>query len=179
MESMLTHIRESNAIEGIHNEQEVIQSLEAWEWLIREPELTNAAVCEVQRVITLNQSLPPFGNGYYRDMGRFNVSVGAKMCPHFNDVPSLMSNWLYEYTIGAADPWKAHIEFEKIHPFLDGNGRTGRLLLWWHQLGEGFEPSLILNRTKYQEYYPLFSEGEQESFALSLLEKLREDFKND
>lgn len=35
---------------------------------------------------------------------------------------------------------KHHIEFEKIHPFVDGNGRTGRLLLTYEMVYIGLLP---------------------------------------
>ena len=38
-----------------------------------------------------------------------------------------------------------HIEFEKIHPFADGNGRIGRLLMAFQYIQNGFVPPLILN----------------------------------
>lgn len=51
----------------------------------------------------------------------------------------------------------SHFAFEKIHPFLDGNGRVGRILMSWHlqKLGYGFaglisfEEYLENNRDKY------------------------------
>lgn len=48
--------------------------------------------------------------------------------------------------------WDTHYEFETIHPFIDGNGRTGRLLLNWlslHYLKEFF---IVLNKNKIQYY---------------------------
>lgn len=38
-----------------------------------------------------------------------------------------------------------HIRFERIHPFSDGNGRTGRIVLNYHLLKQGIAPVLITN----------------------------------
>ncbi|MDR2191531.1 MAG: Fic family protein [Endomicrobium sp.] len=47
-----------------------------------------------------------------------------------------------------------HIEFEKIHPFADGNGRTGRLLINYELLRNNITPSIIPleDRSKYFEF---------------------------
>ena len=41
-----------------------------------------------------------------------------------------------------------HIQFEGIHPFSDGNGRTGRMLMNYSLLQEGFPPLIIEKETK-------------------------------
>jgi Fic family protein len=54
----------------------------------------------------------------------------------------------------------AHVQFETIHPFLDGNGRLGRLLITFllHAAGAIREPILYLSlyfKTNRQQYYEL------------------------
>lgn len=50
------------------------------------------------------------------------------------------------------DPWKMHVAFEKLHPFMDGNGRTGRALWAWHMKQLGLDPFALsfLHRFYYQ-----------------------------
>lgn len=48
-----------------------------------------------------------------------------------------------------------HLEFEGIHPFIDGNGRTGRLILNLELIKEGFPP-INVKFTDRKRYYDAF-----------------------
>ena len=67
----------------------------------------------------------------------------------------------------------AHIQFERIHPFSDGNGRTGRMLMNYSLLQEGFPPLIIEKETK-ATYIELLAKQELNgfmSFANAILVK--------
>lgn len=48
-----------------------------------------------------------------------------------------------------------HIKYEKIHPFIDGNGRTGRMFMNWTRLKAGL-PILVIWANKKDNYYKWF-----------------------
>lgn len=153
---MEEHFRQSNLIEGIDDPLFDNQLKLAWEYLEQSDKtletLTHKEICDVQRIITeLQDDLSPTERGWYR---KVPVWIGGEKLINHGLIAPLMHNWLFE--LHELTPMAAHIRFEKIHPFIDGNGRTGRMLLWWHEKKLGQEPSLIMNDTKYEEYYPIF-----------------------
>ena len=50
-----------------------------------------------------------------------------------------------------------HLRFERIHPFSDGNGRTGRALIVHSCLQQGIAP-IIINKSDRQLYMNLLSD---------------------
>ena len=60
------------------------------------------------------------------DFRKCNVIVWSYIAPDYTKVPNLMSEYFEKYN--NMNSWKAHNEFEKIHPFQDLNGRVWRLI---------------------------------------------------
>lgn len=148
------YIHESNLIEGIKNPKEDNQSLIAWTYLVDKRTITIPILLEVHRLITVNQ-LTRKEAGHFRN---FDVMIGGRICPEPFIAEQLIHNWVKDFVEHwkTLDPIEMHVRFEKAHPWMDGNGRSGRMLLWFHEHKLEKTPTLFLNKEKREVYYPLF-----------------------
>ncbi|MGD0995292.1 MAG: Fic family protein [Candidatus Bathyarchaeia archaeon] len=99
--------------------------------------------------------------------GRFRsypVRVGPYLAPDWQNVENLMKQlvtFINESNLNSVElAARAHYMFEKIHPFGDGNGRIGRLLMNYILWKNGY-PMLIIEYTKRKSYYKALQRPEE------------------
>ena len=152
---LYTEAVHSAAIEDEFDPERVARHHRALSAFVDRP-LNTASLLEMHRSMMRGQ--PHAEPGRYRSQG---IIVGGHEPPGPALVPSLMDELFAFLEREGKNPrnrvamavW-AHVEFETIHPFSDGNGRTGRALIT-HLLGA----PLPLSRFIFAErpmYYRLF-----------------------
>lgn len=161
-EQLESFLINNNSIEDIYDGDSLDQAGFAWNYLSSQEALSESAIKETHRIITLHQPIPFDQKGDWR---RENVWVGKYFAPDWHFVPALMNEWIRKsnrYQFEDLKPeerdqllLKLHIEYEKIHPFYDGNGRTGRMFWNFLRLKCGLPLKIIREKDK-QSYFQLF-----------------------
>ncbi len=102
--------------------------------------------------------------------GRFRtdneyVRVGSHIAPNPKELKDRLDKMLVEYNAASHESIikriaRLHLAFEYIHPFVDGNGRIGRVINNYLLIREGFVPINIkfIDRKKYYEAFREFDE---------------------
>lgn len=76
--------------------------------------------------------------------------------PEPEKIPNLMNYFVYNYNHDDGDVFtkiaKYHIDFERMHPFEDSNGRTGRLLINYELIKNNMPPAVIEKEYRVQYF---------------------------
>lgn len=110
------------------------------------------------------------------------------MPPPPSEIPEMMSKLLYvvnnkEDLLTPIHAFLVHITFEKIHPFLDGNGRVGRLLTQALLAKDNYHFNWLISfeellNERKSTYYTLLDQSDATEFIEFMLEILLEESEN-
>lgn len=158
------YIYETNTI-GISDESvnvddilETVNHFRCIDYIIdhAQDKLTEEMIKEIHRILktgTSDSRKSWFNVGEYKKLP--NEVGGNQTCPP-EKVNSMLSVLLKSYNSKKKktldDIIDFHKQFESIHPFQDGNGRTGRLIMFKECLSSGIVPFIITDDLKYFYY---------------------------
>ena len=153
--------------------QEVLSLYKGFKYILTAPPLTVNTVLRMHKYVLY---FDPDNAGMYRTTP---VHVGDKNLLDFEQIPDKINGLFADIF-----PWDGengdvfetisefHLKFENIHPFIDGNGRVGRLFLNLMLIWSGFLP-INVKVTDKGKYYRAFrqydintSKGIQELYSL-------------
>lgn len=150
---------------------------------LKKHRLSTRTILEIQKVL-----IPDSPEGYRKNQNGIKNSSTKKIIytpPVAAKIPELMGNLekLMNGTLDGLDPLVmcaiCHYQFEAIHPFSDGNGRTGRILMVLFLVGAGIltDPTLFIsgyinsNRNEYyQRLNEVTSKGNWRDYLLFMLQ---------
>ena len=151
---------------------ETVNHFRAIDYVIDHAEdaLTEDVIKHLHRILkqsTRDSALAWFAVGDYK---RRANTVGGRETAKPKDVPVRMQALLSDYealkTVSIDDNIRFHCEFERIHPFQDGNGRVGRLIALKECLRYNIVP-FIVEDSKKMYYYRGLSEWDTEKGYLT------------
>lgn len=149
---------ESNRIEGVDDTDSLMQAVYAWYELLEHQKMSVGLILKAHKTLMLHHALRPNEKGYFRLRPVWIGGHEGVKAEHIPMMVEFLVTRMNKYPASESECFANHIEFERIHPFIDGNGRIGRMILNWQLLTNGHN-LYIARATARAEYYKLFHGG--------------------
>ncbi len=157
--------------------REALNSIDAFEYL-KDFNFNLASIKRLYYILT-HKLLMENGNPYPRGFKQINLIVGNSSTTDLNKVKKELKELIkwYKKNKGKIHPlilaYDFHLQYESIHPFRDGNGRTGRLILNKILVQNGYPPIIVYKENK-QSYFNAIEkarEGRKKKYYQFMLEQ--------
>jgi len=140
--SLVEHLEAANHAEALRNISNLAGGKPA--------DLTENAILDIHN--TILRGIDDSNAGHYRSIA-VRISGSEVILPNPRKVPDLMAGFVADITavkdLHAVElAAEAHYQLVTIHPFVDGNGRTARLLMNLILMQHGYPPALIRKRDR-------------------------------
>lgn len=140
--TLVEHLEATNHVAALRGIMELAEGKTSY--------LSEGTVLEIHN--TILRGIDDGNAGHYRAVP-VRISGSEVILPNPLKVPDLMAQCIHNITMGNAGhpvelAAEAHYQLVTIHPFVDGNGRTARLLMNLILMQHGFPPALIRKRDR-------------------------------
>lgn len=147
-------ISESNHIERIDRPVQDVE-LDMFVGIVTK---STIGIPDLENAVDIFQKASDLPPAPLRDQPGMNVQIGNHFPPRGGyDVRVSLERILTDASPSAASAYCTHLDYEHLHPFMDGNGRSGRLLWAWQMVQAGGWASLK-RQFLHMFYYQTLSE---------------------
>ncbi len=164
-DQIIEFLQQSNYIESVSDSQSLDDAVEAWKFIVSCNQLNEERILQTHKLLMIHKSIAEKDKGAWRTEV---VMVGGTEKKPWYAITALIDSWILNANDVVINKVKRdsssflaeiikghHITFETIHPFIDGNGRVGRILMNWQRIKVNL-PILIIREEEKREYYQWF-----------------------
>ena len=174
-------IQEGKILKGkdVREIYETVNTRKALEWIFyKKPKLDEKTILKLHEIVIENTGV----SKGYKQIPNFLLGRNVKTTAPEKVQEEINKLLMWYHATKTIHPLQKaaifHGRFEKIHPFEDGNGRVGRLLINSILLEHGYPPLILrkIQRVHYFHTLEAFDNGHPDNLYRFLLEKYKETY---